>query len=148
MSGSGYWIFTPARLADGSYVIVNRGFVSEARKEPAARAAGQVEGPVSIIGAMRWPEARHWFSPNDDPAHNLWYTRDTTAIAAADGVRPAAPFYVEQESPVPPGGLPQAGKFVVKLPNNHLQYAVTWYGLALALAVTFAIFVARHRREI
>ena len=148
VSGSGYWIFTPAQLPDGSFVIVNRGFVSAAREEAASRPAGQIEGPVSIVGAMRWPEARHWFSPNDDPAHGLWYTRDTTAIAAAEGIRRAAPFYVEQESPAPPGGLPQPGRLVVNLPNNHLGYALTWYGLAAALAVIFAVFVARHRREI
>jgi surfeit locus 1 family protein len=137
VSGPGYWVFTPARLVDGAFVIVNRGFVSQARKGEATRAAGQITGPVEITGAMRWPDARHWFSPNDDPAGNLWFTRDSNAIAASKDVRPVAPFYVEQESPAPPGGLPQPGKLVVSLPNNHLGYAVTWYGLALVLVVVF-----------
>lgn len=147
VSGAGYWVFTPARLADGGFVMVNRGFVSDVRKGEATRAAGQIAGPVEITGAMRWPELHHWYSPADDPAHNLWYTRDTVAIAAADGIRPVAPFYVEQEAPAPPGGLPQPGKLVVKLPNNHLQYAVTWYGLALVLVVVFAAYVFKARRE-
>ncbi len=51
-----------------------------------------------------------------------------------------APFYVEQETPVPPGGLPQPGKLVVSLPDNHLQYAVTWFGLAAVLAGVFIAF--------
>jgi surfeit locus 1 family protein len=83
VSGPGYWIFTPARLTDGSLVMVNRGFVPEDRKDPNSRAGGQVSGPVEIIGALRWPDTRHWFTPADDAAHNLWFNRDPHAIAAA-----------------------------------------------------------------
>jgi len=146
VSGSGYWIFTPARLAGGALVMVNRGFVPEALKLEATRAAGQLAGPVEIAGALRWPDARHWFSPADDPAHNLWFTRDPAAIAAAKGIGPVAPFYVEQEAPVPPDGWPHPGKLVVNLSNNHLGYAVTWYGLALVLAVVFAVWARSSRR--
>jgi surfeit locus 1 family protein len=137
VSGPGDWVFTPARLADGSIVIVDRGFVPEAREDPKARAEGQISEPVEITGALRWPETRHWFTPNDDVAHNLWFTRDPQSIAAAKGLGAVAPFYVEQEAPVPPGGLPSPGKIVVNLPNNHLQYIITWYGLAAALAGVF-----------
>lgn len=147
VSGAGYWVFTPARLADGSFVIVNRGFVSEVRKGEATRAAGQVAGPVEITGALRWPEAHHWYSPADDPAHNLWYTRNTPAIAAAEGIRSVAPFYVEQESPMPPGGLPQPGRLVAQLRNLHLGYALTWYGLALILVVVFSVWAVKSRRK-
>jgi surfeit locus 1 family protein len=147
VSGPGYWIFTPARLDDNSFVIVDRGFVSEARKEEASRAAGQLAGPVEIVGAMRWPEERRWFSPNDDPAHDLWFARDSNAIAAAKGIRLVAPFYIEQELPVPPGGLPQPGKLAVVLRNEHLQYALTWYGLALALVVVFGFWASKSSRE-
>jgi len=147
VSGPGYWIFTPSQLADGSFVIVNRGFVPEARKDAASRAQGQVAGPVEVVGAMRWPDRRHWFSPADDPAHNLFFRRDPLAIADAKGVRPVAPFYVEQESPVPPGGLPQPGKIVVNLPNHHLQYVLTWYGLALALLGVFVAWAFNSGRE-
>jgi surfeit locus 1 family protein len=149
VSGPGYWVFVPARLADGAVVIVNRGFVPEARKDAALRAEGQIAGPVEIVGALRWPDARHWFSPADDPAHNLWFTRDPLAIAAAKGIDRIAPFYIEQESPSPPGGWPQPGKLVPSLPNNHLQYAVTWYGLALVLVVVFVVWAhssSRHPR--
>jgi surfeit locus 1 family protein len=100
--GPGYWIFAPARLPDGGFVIVNRGFVPEARKDAASRTAGQIAGPVEIVGVMRWPDARHWFSPADDPQHNMWFTRDPLAIAAAKALGPVAPFYVEQESPCRP----------------------------------------------
>jgi surfeit locus 1 family protein len=136
VSSPGYWVFTPARLADGDTVIVNRGFVPDGRQDPKSRPDGEVPGPIEIVGVMRWPD-RHWFTPNDDPAHNLWFARDPAAIAAAKGLGAVAPFYVEQEMPVPPGGLPQPGQLVVSLPNNHLQYAVTWFGLAAVLVGVF-----------
>ena len=147
VTGRGYWIFTPARLADGAVVIVNRGFVPEDRKDAAARAAGQISGPVEIVGVIRWPEAGAWFSPADDPAHNLWFVRDPHSMAAAKGIGAVAPFYVEQESPVPPGGWPQPGKLAVNLANNHLQYVVTWYGLALVLVVVFVVWALKSSRE-
>jgi surfeit locus 1 family protein len=140
VTGPGYWVFTPARLADGAIVMVNRGFVPEGLRDAKSRPAGAVSGPIEIVGVMRWPDARHWFTPGDDPAHNLWFSRDPSAIATAKGLGAVAPFYVEQESPVPLGGLPQPGKLVVSLPNNHLQYAVTWYGLAAVLVVMFLIW--------
>ncbi len=143
----GYWVFTPARLADGAYVIVNRGFVPEARKAAASRAEGQIGGPVEIVGAIRWPDARSWFSPADDASHNLWFARDPLSIAVAKGISPVAPFYVEQESPAPLGGFPQPGKLVVQLRNEHLQYAVTWYGLALVLAAVFVTWAFKSGRE-
>jgi surfeit locus 1 family protein len=136
-AGPGYWVFTPARLADGGIVMVNRGFVPDARRNRQTRLEGQVSGPVTLAGVMRWPDTRHWFTPGDDPAHNLWFMRDPALIAAAKGLGSVAPFYVEQEAPVPPGGLPQPGKLVVSLPDNHLQYALTWFGLAAVLAGTF-----------
>jgi surfeit locus 1 family protein len=142
VAGPGYWVLTPARRADGSVVVVNRGFVPDARRDPKSRPEGQISQPVEITGALRWPDERHWFTPADDPAHNLWFTRDPAAIAAAKGFDPkiVAPFYIEQEAPAPTGGLPQPGKLVVALPDNHLQYAVTWYGLAAVLAAVFGVW--------
>jgi surfeit locus 1 family protein len=140
----GYWVFTPARRADGSVVVVNRGFVPDARRDPKSRPEAQISQPVEITGALRWPDERHWFTPADEPAHNLWFARDPAAIAAAKGLDPRtvalAPFYVEQEAPIRPGGLPQPGKLVVALPDNHLQYAVTWYGLAAVLVAVFGVW--------
>jgi surfeit locus 1 family protein len=147
VSGTGYWVFTPARLSNGARVVVNRGFVPEANKDPASRAAGLVTGPVEIVGVLRWPERAGWFTPAGDPAANLWFARDPLAIAAAKGWGDVAPFYVEQEAPTPPGGLPTPGKLVVNLPNNHLQYALTWFGLAAVLAGVFAAFARARRRE-
>lgn len=144
VSGPGYWVFTPARLKDGSLVMVNRGFVPEGRQDASSRAAGQSPGSIEIVGALRWPEPRGMFTPADDPERNLWFVRDHQAMAAAKSLGPIAPFFVDQEAPPPPGGLPRPGKIITNLPNNHLQYALTWYGLALVLVIVFLIW-ARTR---
>lgn len=147
VSGPGYWVFAPARLAGGSVVVINRGFVPEGRQNPATRAEGQAAGVVNIVGVMRWPEPRGMFTPNDDPARNIWFTRDQAAMAAARKWGNVAPFYVEQEAPPAPGGLPQVGKVEPKLPNNHLGYAITWYGLALMLVGVFGFWLRARARE-
>jgi surfeit locus 1 family protein len=147
VSAPGYWVFAPARLADGGIVMVNRGFVPDGRQNPATRPQGQLTGPVEIVGSMRWPEARHWFTPADEPAKNLWFSADPQSMAANKNVGAVAPFYVEQESPVPPGGLPKPGKLMVTLPDNHLQYALTWNGLALVLVIWFAVWAFGLERE-
>jgi surfeit locus 1 family protein len=144
ISGPGYWIFAPAKIANSGVVVINRGFVPEGRQDPKTRAEGQFVGPLDIVGVLRWPEAPGLFTPANDPSRNLWFTRDPTAIAQAKQWGAVAPFYVEQEAPVPPGGLPKPGALQVSLPNNHLQYAVTWFGLAGALVAVFG-FWARSR---
>ena len=149
VTNPGDWVFTPARLNDGRLIVVNRGFVPDTRRDPKSRPQGQIAEPIEITGALRWPDERHWFTPSDDPARNLWFTRDPAGIAAAKGLDPkmVAPFYVEQEAPVPPGGLPQPGKLVIVLPDNHLQYALTWFGLAAVLAAVFGSWAATSGRR-
>lgn len=146
-TGPGYWVFAPARLTGGSLVIVNRGFVPEGRQDPKTRAQGQPSGVVDIVGVMRWPEQRGFFIPNDEPQKNLWFTRDPAAMAAAKRWGTVAPFYVDQEAPPTPGGLPKVGPLKPGLPNNHAQYAVTWYGLALVILIAAVFFWRARRRE-
>lgn len=143
----GYWVFAPAQLAGGSIVLVNRGFVPMDRKDPATRPNGNVRGTVEIVGSMRWPEARGLFTPADDPKTNVLYARDIQAMAAAKKWTAAAPFYIDQEAPVPPGGLPLPGKIEVHLPDNHLGYAITWFGLALGLAGVYVAWLAGRLRR-
>jgi surfeit locus 1 family protein len=147
VAGPGYWVFTPARLPAGGIVVVNRGFVPEGRQDPQTRAEGQVTGPIDIVGAMRWPEASGLFTPAGEAGKNIWFARDHVTIAAAKNWGPVAPFFIDQEAPPPPGGLPKVGKIAPNLPNNHLQYALTWYGLALVLVVVFLIWARGRWRE-
>ncbi len=144
VKGPGYWVFAPARLAGGSIILINRGFVPDDRKDPATRAEGAPHGIVDFVGVMRWPEKRNSFTPPDDPDKGVWYLRDSNSIAAAKKWATAAPFYIDQEEPAPTGGFPKPGKLEVHLTDNHLQYAITWFGLALALAGVYVVWLARR----
>lgn len=144
VKGPGYWVFAPARLLDGSIVVIDRGFMPLNSKDAATR---RPVGDVDIVGVMRWPEKPGMFTPAEDRKDNVWYVRDIAAMAAAGKWGRVAPFYIDQEQPVPPGGLPKPGRLMVNLPNNHLQYAITWFGLALGLAAVHALFFVRRLRR-
>jgi surfeit locus 1 family protein len=132
--GAGFWVVTPLRREDGSLVLVNRGFVPGSRKDPATRTEGQVSGATDIVGLLRLTEPGGAFLRSNDPARDRWYSRDVAAIAAARDLSDAAPYFVDADAAPNPGGVPLGGLTVVAFPNNHLVYAVTWYGLALMLA--------------
>jgi surfeit locus 1 family protein len=134
---AGYHIITPLATAQG-WVLVNRGFVPTSRKDAATRAAGQVEGVVTVTGLARPPGARGPFTPPDDPQGNVWFARDVDAMAAHLGIDLAAPVIVEADASPNPGGLPQGGITQVEFRDNHLGYAITWYGLAAALLFVYA----------
>jgi surfeit locus 1 family protein len=144
ITGPGYWVLAPARLASGAVIVVNRGFVPEGRQDPGSRPRTDSPDALSLVGAMRWPEDRGYFVPNDDPGRNLWFVRDPVAIAEVKGWGRIAPFYIDLEEPQPPEGLPRPGRLRVGLRNEHLQYALTWYALALVVVVMFALWVSRR----
>ncbi len=147
VSGVGYWILAPARVA-GGVVVVDRGFVPEGWQDAKTRAEGRPSGASDIVGVLRWPESPGLFTPAGDPPRNLWFARDPAAIAQAKQWGPVAPFYVEQEAPVPPGGLPKPGVLKVSLPNDHLNYALTWFGLAAMLAAVFGFWLRSRRSSL
>lgn len=135
----GYFVFAPARLPDGRIVVVNRGYVSMDRRHETP------DGTVEITGFIRWPESPGLFVSEHDTAGDVWFVRDPQTMAEIRGWGSVAPFYIDQESPVPPDGLPRPGPLAVKLRNDHLGYAITWFGLAASLAVVFAVWAARNR---
>lgn len=153
VGGQGYFVLTPLVTEDGWVVIVNRGFVPEANKEPDTRAEGQIDGVTEVAGLLRRAQGRNAFTPPDDVEGNIWFTRDPQAIGEALGIETGrlAPYYIDAfYDPDHPSGLPQGGETMVTFPNNHLQYAITWYGLALVLvAVVFAwMRSSRSRRSV
>lgn len=146
--GPGYWVVTPLALADGSFVLVNRGFVPLDRKDPATRGEGQVDDPVTVIGLLRLPEEGGLFMPANDPAKDSWYVRDPDEIASAKGLVRVAPFLIDADATPNPGGLPRGGLTRLAFPNRHLEYALTWFGLAATLLAVFAAYAwSRVRRR-
>jgi surfeit locus 1 family protein len=140
--GPGYWIVTPFALENGGTVLVNRGFAPQDRHRPPERGEALSSGTVNVSGLLRPDEERSIFTPDDRSVDNVFFARQVDPIASAkDLERPVAPFTVDLLAvETPPGGLPQAGETRVAFTNNHFQYALTWYGLALALAGVFASF--------
>jgi surfeit locus 1 family protein len=142
---SGYQVLTPLQEAGGRVVFVNRGFIPLDMKDPAKRSAGELTGEVHITGLLRLPPAQKptFFLPDNRPDLNLWFWVDLPAMAKAARVPDAVLFYIDADKTPNPGGWPKGGITRLELPNNHLQYAITWYALAVALIV---IYVLYHRR--
>ncbi|MFE0013646.1 SURF1 family protein [Mesorhizobium sp. NPDC059054] len=148
---TGYSVYTPLRLADGRFVFVNRGFVPYELKDPAKRAQGEVSGDVTVTGLARnpLPGKPSMMVPDNDTTKNIFYWKDRAAMAATAGLPADAvvlPFFVDAGKAPNPGGLPVGGTTLVDLPNNHLQYALTWYGLAAALVGVVAVWLRKNRK--
>lgn len=144
--GSGYQVLTPLAMTDGQTMFVNRGFIPLDLKERSKRAAGELSGTQRVVGLLRLapPEKPSFFLPDNRPDLNLWFWIDLRAMARQDGLADPAPFYIDADKTPNPGGWPKGGITRLDLPNDHLQYAVTWFSLAVALAV---IYVLYHRRD-
>jgi cytochrome oxidase assembly protein ShyY1 len=150
ISGPGTWVFLPARLADGETVAVDAGFVENTMQDRSQqdRAVAQlVTGkPVAMTGYIRFPVAAGLLTPDVEHAKRLWFTRDHLAMAQALGWDKVAPFYVDLEAPVPASGIPKPGPLQVHLKDDHLQYAITWFALAGAVAIAFGVWWRRQGR--
>lgn len=149
ISGPGTWAFVPAKLASGETVVVNLGFVQNTLQDRAQQDRAVTNfprGTQTFTGYIRFPEHAGWFSPKADAAKRLWFDRDHEAMAQALGWGKIAPFYVDLESPAPPSGIPKPGPLSVRLKDNHLQYAITWFGLAAAVLIAFGFWIAGQRR--
>ena len=154
----GWDVLTPMRLADGTILIVDRGFVPIDRADPATRGEGRPDGMVEIAGLARNPvnEKPNRFMPDNDPGKRQFYWKDIAALsrlaaasakpADAGGESPVLPFLLDQSAPENPGGLPRVGTTIIAFPNNHLQYALTWFGLALALLGVGSYFLYARRQ--
>lgn len=147
---SGYYLYTPLELDDGRYLFVNRGFVPYDRKETSTRPESLVAGEQQITGLARsrLGEKPSFMVPENDEAGNIFYWKDLDRMAASvelpDGE--VLPFFLDADATPVPGGLPRGGVTVIDLPNSHLQYAITWYGLALAL-VGVSLFAWLKRKS-
>lgn len=145
--GPGYHVYMPLETSGGELVIINRGYVPE-REALAVRSriAGPPDQPGEVVGLLRSPGAKGLFTPDNDFVHNLWYWRDINGMAShvrRDGHTTVMPFFIDALSGSGPAafGVGRGGATRLELPNRHLEYAVTWYGLAGALIIVYLFFV-------
>ncbi|NIY75580.1 SURF1 family protein [Thalassospira sp. HF15] len=139
----GFQLITPLEQEDGRIILVNRGWVPQDYRDPETRPDSLIEGQVRVSGVLRLPREKHWAQPENDALKNQWFYVDVNHMAEDSGAELASPYYLELDDTEVPGGLPIGGQAKVELPNNHLEYAITWYSLALTLIVMFVLY---HRR--
>ena len=141
-----YHVLTPFMTQSGKTLMVDRGAVPKEKLDPLSRAAGNVTANATVTGVWRAPDAPGLFTPQPDLAHRTWYARDLAGIAAADHLTLSQPVLVEADATANPGGLPRGGQTVVSFRNEHLSYAVTWFGLAIVLlGVWFSYNISKGR---
>lgn len=140
--GGGYWVLTPLRTDHGHTILVNRGFVPPEKRTR----HGRIEGVTTVTGLLRTTEPGGGFLRRNDPAADRWYSRDTAAIAAAKGLPNVAPYFIDADATKAPDA-PVGGLTVIAFPDNHLVYALTWYGLAL-MVLGGAFIVGREEWRI
>jgi cytochrome oxidase assembly protein ShyY1 len=150
VSGPGTWAFLPARLPTGETIVINAGFVQNTMQDRAQEDRAVLRlvtrEPATLTGYIRFPEAAGVLTPTPNTTKRLWFTRDHLAMAQVLGWGEVAPFYIDLERPVPPSGIPKPGPLDVHLKDDHLQYAITWFGLAAAVMIAFAAWWRTQRR--
>ena len=143
----GYWIVTPLKSETGETVLINRGWVPEDKKLPEKRADGEIPGTVAINGFIRLPQVKAFFQPDNEPAKNVWFYLAPSEMVAASGIPARTDLYLDAGAEPVPGGFPIGGQTRIELPNDHLQYAITWGLLAIALAVIYVVYHLKLERE-
>jgi surfeit locus 1 family protein len=146
----GFEVVTPLASIDGVIVLADRGFVPENQKEPARRPGSQPAGEVTLEGILRrHVGGRGPFSPENDPAANLWYWWDIPAMLAFAHVAPdarVAPFVLHVLPGATSAEAPRPAAFDETLTNNHLQYALTWFALAVIVVVMSGLLIGQTLR--
>lgn len=133
--GAGYRIIQSFSTAERT-ILVDRGFIPTTAKDAERR-----NGPMTIIGNLHWPDEIDSYTPEPDIDDNIWFARDVPNLAAALGAEPVLLIARSETDPgITPLPVDTAG-----IPNDHLQYAITWFGLALVWAAMTGYFLWRNR---
>ena len=140
----GMQVVTPVRTDDGIIVLFDRGWIPSEKKEPDKRAEGQLPGKVELVGIVRRSQIKRQFAPDNDPARNFWFHVDVPVMRQMAGGKPDPVldgFFLEADATPNPGGIPVGGQTRLDIPNDHLQYAITWFLIALA---GVGVYLAYH----
>ena len=136
--GAGYRIITPFVLEDGRRIMVDRGFAVASAKD-----AARSDGPATVTGNLQWPQETDSFTPEADLKGNIWFARDVPAMARTLGTQPV--LLVTRSSTPPAAGISPLPVDTARIPDDHLQYAITWFSLA-AIWLGMSLFFLRRRR--
>lgn len=137
--GPGLRIITGFSLESGRRILVDRGFAPER-----AEIAAPPTGVVRLRGALHWPREVSGFTPPPNRAEHLWFARDVEALAQALDTAPVMLVMGAAVEGAPPDAWPRPQPVEIMLPNNHLGYAVTWFGLAAVWSVMTVLFLRKR----
>ncbi len=137
-AGAGYRIIVPFQMDDGRRIMVDRGFAVASDKD-----ADRVTGPATISGNLQWPQETDSFTPAPDLEANIWFARDVPAMA--DALKTLPILLVARTSTPPAANISPLPVDTARIPNDHLQYAITWFSLA-AIWLGMSLFFLRRRR--
>lgn len=140
----GYFVITPLTLDDGRTLLVNRGWVPARQKKPESRPETAVRGRATLRGMIRTGNERNWLTPASNVQENIWFGRDTAAMAESAKLKNPIPAMLDIVGVQDENHLPVPSDGTIKLRNDHLSYIVTWYGIAFSILV---IFILYHRKK-
>lgn len=138
--GAGYRVIAPFETEDGRRILLDRGFVPEAEKD--SPRGGQA---MTVEGNLHWPEESDSFTPEPDLGRNIWFARDVPAMAEALGTEPIM-VIARATSEDPPETRPMPVT-TEGIPNDHLEYAITWFSLAVVWLGMTALWLWRITRR-
>lgn len=141
----GYNILTPFERSEGGYILVDRGWTAVASKAPVNRPDSLSPAQVKIEGIIMPEEKPGYFTPRNKPEQNLWFWLDTPAIEEFIGFE-LPKSYVRQITENPFESI-IAGEAKIEIRNDHLQYAITWYILAIASLVIYVLLRRQHKKS-
>ncbi|KAJ2772630.1 surf-like protein [Coemansia nantahalensis] len=140
----GFIVVTPLVREDGSRVLVNRGWIKRALRDPQARPASQEAGPVTIVAFVRRSPPKSTFAPSSDPQANEWFSLDLDLMAQRarsqavllDVIQPDSPTALIHDAK---HGVPIGTPMQVDIRNSHMQYLLTWYALGVLTSAMLAL---------
>jgi len=135
----GYDLYTPLVISDEKQIIINRGWVPEQLKEVNTRPDSQIHGEISVTGLLRKPWGKLWYGPENEPDNNMWFYGDVINMSKTMKISNSFAMYLYAEKELNNNRFPIAGRTEFNIVNNHLDYALTWFGLAIVLVGIYLI---------
>tara|TARA_Y100001934_G_scaffold192300_2_gene226780 strand:- start:36235 stop:36957 length:723 start_codon:yes stop_codon:yes gene_type:complete len=142
----GWHVVTPLKHSSGELILVDRGWIPQELKSAAKRKKGHQTDFVSVVGVASWPRKSGYFEHENDPRKGQWFRVDPKAMAAQMRIEKVTPYWIISESLPKNKGYPIGGGGIKMPANNHFQYALTWYGMALGLVVLSIVYWRQRRR--
>eukprot|EP01126_Amoeba_proteus_P014306 TRINITY_DN1624_c0_g2_i26.p1 TRINITY_DN1624_c0_g2~~TRINITY_DN1624_c0_g2_i26.p1 ORF type:complete len:217 (+),score=46.51 TRINITY_DN1624_c0_g2_i26:91-651(+) len=141
----GMHVITPFTRSNGDRILINRGWIPLQQKH--STVDGQTDGEITVCGLVRKPENKKpsYFTPENEPAKNMWYWLDLNSMAKATYALPVIIDKIAVNSSQKNGSTsdftPIPGQTPIQLRNQHLGYAITWFSLSFFLCLMAKRFV-------